>query len=109
MARTLRSKTTLKAVKARVVREETLRNKTTIEELKARSQTEWLSPLNLMETNALGACLWRTQCNINADLAQCKTTMSPKDYTACLEYALYDYIPRVNHPSHFPLSHFPTF
>ena len=93
MARTLRSKTTLKAVKARVVREETLRNKTTIEELKARSETEWLSPLNLMEANALGACLWRTQCNINADLAQCKTTMSPKDYTACLEYALYDYIP----------------
>jgi hypothetical protein len=47
-----------------------------------------------METNALGACLWRTQCNIKADLAQCKTTMSPEDYTACLEYALNDYIPR---------------
>ena len=84
MARTLRS--TRKAVKAHVA----LSN---IEELKARSETKWLSPLNLMETNALGACLWRTQCNINADLAQCKTTMSPKDYTACLEYALYDYIP----------------
>ena len=95
-------KTTLEAVKARIAL-------TNIEELKARSQTEWLSHLNLMETNPLGACLWRTQCNINADLVQCKTTMSPKDYTACLEYALYDYIPRVNHPSHFPLSHFPTF
>ena len=62
---------------------------TPIKELKARSETAWLSTLNLTEANAPGMCL----CNIKADLAQCKTTMSPEDYTACLEYALYDYIP----------------
>ena len=98
MARTLRS--TRKAVKVAHSNIEELKATrkahvalSNIEELKARSETEWLSPLNLMEANALGACLWRTQCNIKADLAQCKTTMSPEDHTACLEYALYDYIP----------------
>jgi hypothetical protein len=75
---------------------------TTVEELKARAETEWFAPLQGTPPGTTPSGLWRalvksieqTFRNIKADLARCKETMSPEDYTTCLEFALNDFIPR---------------
>ena len=77
---------------------------TPVEELKARAETQWLAPLveptpSLPVWHALVLGMGKTFDNMRADLARCKETMSPEDYTACLEYALNGFIPRLFHRS----------
>ena len=77
---------------------------TPVEELKARAETKWSAPVveptpGIVVWHALVLGMGQTFQNIRVDLARCKETMSPEDYTACLEYALNDFIPRLfSHP-----------
>ena len=68
---------------------------TSLAALKARSETAWVAPLNLMRGPlALAECLSQTLHNVRDDLEACKETMSAEEYTAALEHALFDFIPR---------------